>query len=75
MSRIEKNKTIIDLLKSVLITLLVALFGMASYLFLNFDNLSFVKIMIVFVAIILDCVIMGFGVKILLKKISELENL
>lgn len=75
MSKIDKNKTYIDLLKSVLVTLLVALFGMASYLFLNFDNLSFMKSLVVLVAIVTDCIILGFGTKVIIKKINELEDL
>ncbi|ASM38265.1 hypothetical protein CSPARA_0678 [Campylobacter sputorum bv. paraureolyticus LMG 11764] len=70
-----KIKFYIDLLKSVLVTLLVALFGMASYLFLNFDNLSFMKSLVVLVVIVTDCIILGFGTKVIIKKINELEDL
>jgi len=44
MSKLEKIKTQIDFLKSILFTLIVSLFGMASYLVVNIENISILQL-------------------------------
>lgn len=75
MSKTERIKELLGFVKSIIIALLVAIFGMSSYLFLNFDKIHFIRIAIVTVVIILTIMVIGILIKILFKKLKELEDL
>ena len=75
MSKVEKCKAMLDYLKTFLVTLLVGLFGMVSYLFLHFDSLSGWQIFFMICGVVLDCVAIGFGFRVALKKMNELGDL
>lgn len=75
MSKLDKTKTIIDLLKSIIITLIVGLFGMASYGFININKLEYIQLVIIGIAIISDIIILAIVGKIIIRKINDLEEL
>ena len=75
MSKLDKTKTIIDLLKSIIITLLVVLFGMVSYSFINIDKLSTLQLIIIGVAIISNIIVLSIIGKVIIRKVNELEEL
>lgn len=75
MSKLDKTKTIIDLLKSIIITLIVGLFGMASYGFINIEKLGSTQLIIIGIAILSDIIILTIVGKIIIKKINDLEEL
>jgi len=75
MSKLEKIKTQIDFLKSILFTLIVSLFGMASYLVVNIENISILQIIITIIGIVVDLILLFVAIKYTLKKIDELEDL
>lgn len=75
MSKLDKTKTIIDLLKSIIITLIVGLFGMISYVFINIDILTLKQIILIGVAIVFDIIVLTYLTNLIVKKINELEEL
>jgi hypothetical protein len=75
LSKLDKAKTIIDLLKSIIITLLVGLFGMVSYVFINIDGLTFKQIILIAVAVVSDIIVLAYLTNLIVKKINELEEL
>jgi hypothetical protein len=75
MSKLEKTKTILDYLKSILLTFIVGLFGIASYTFIHIDTLSIAQMVIIGVTAILDIIILTILVKFIIKKLDELEKL
>jgi predicted exporter len=75
MSKIDGTKSLIDVLKTITITLLLAFFGMVSYLFVNFDKLSIIKMFVVGVGITITIVVLVIILNTLFKKIKELEKL
>lgn len=75
MSKLDKTKTIIDLLKSIIITLLVVLFGMVSYSFINIDKLSMLQLIIIVVAIIFNVIVLSMIGKVIIRKVNRLEEL
>ena len=75
MSKLDKTKKIIDLLKSIIITLLVVLFGMVSYSFINIDKLSTLQLIIIGVAIIFNIIVLSIIGKVIIRKVNELEEL
>lgn len=74
MGKLEKVKTIIDLLKSLIITLIVGLFGMVSYGFININHLNTLQWLFITLAIIFDIVIL-IAVSKIIRKVNELEDL
>lgn len=75
MSKKEKVNKILDSLKALIGGLLIALTGMISYLFVNFEKLPSIKI----VVILIGCSILSVGTlffsKIFIKYLNELEEL
>lgn len=53
MSRKEELKTMIDLYKALLLSFLTALFGILGYTFINYDDFTIAKIIIISVIAIL----------------------
>lgn len=75
MSKLDKAKTIIDFLKTIIVTLLVGLFGMISFMFLNINTLSIAQIIIIALAIVLDIIVLTVLIIKALEQIKELERL
>lgn len=75
MSKLEKTKALIDFLKTIIITLMVGLFGMISYLVVNIEKIVLVQAILTTVGILVNMLILGILIRISLKKINELENL
>jgi len=75
MSKLEKIKTQIDFLKSILFTLVVSLFGMLSYIVVNLEKISFGQAIITIIGIVIDIILLFIAIKYTLKKIDELEDL
>jgi hypothetical protein len=75
MSKLDKTKVYIDFLKSIIITLFVGLFGMASYLVINIETISSLQAIITTIGIVLDIMVLLVLVKITIKKINALEEL
>lgn len=75
MSKEKKIEKIIDTYKSMLSILVVSLFGMIAYLFVNVDSMSSLKIAILIGGIVLDCVAIGIGVWLYIRNLNELEKL
>lgn len=48
MSRKEELKTMIDLYKALLLSFLTALFGILGYTFINYDDFTIAKIIIIY---------------------------
>ena len=75
MGKLERIKAIIDLYKTLLPVLLVALFGMFAFLFVNSDNLSNFKIVVIGIGIELDFIVMAGMVWHYIINIDKLEDL
>jgi len=75
MSKLEKIKTQIDFLKSILFTLVVSLFGMLSYIVVNLEKISFGQAIITIIGIVVDLILLFIAIKYTLRKIDELEGL
>ena len=58
MSRLEKTKALIDFIKSIILALLVGLFGMASYLVINIEKINATQAIITTCGIIIDFVVL-----------------
>lgn len=75
MGKLERIKAIIDLYKTLLPVLLVALFGMFAFLFVNSDSLSNFKIAVIGIGIELDFIVMAGMVWHYIINIDKLEDL
>ncbi len=75
MGKLERIKAIIDLYKTLLPVLLVALFGMIAFLFVNSDSLSNFKIAVIGIGIELDFIVMTGMVWHYIINIDKLEDL
>jgi hypothetical protein len=75
MSKLDKKKTIIDFLKSIIITLIVGLFGMISYVFINVDVLTIKQLILITLAIVFDIIALSLIVKAIVTQINDLEDL
>lgn len=73
--KLEAIKMLIDMIKNALMALIVAIFGMASYLFVNIEKLTNLRILLVIASILLIGIIVIFCVTMLFKKIKEVEEL
>lgn len=74
MSRKEKIKVMIDLYKALLLSFITALFGVLGYTFINYDNFTSFKVVVIsFIAILLlACIILCLV--LFLKLASKLEK-
>ncbi len=75
MSKEKKIEKIIDTYKSMLSILVVSLFGMIAYLFVNVDSMSSLKIAILIGGIVLGCVAISIGVWLYIRNLNELEKI
>lgn len=75
MGKLERIKAIIDLYKTLLPVLLVALFGMIAFLFVNSDNLSNFKLAVIIVGIVLNCVAMSAMIWHYIINLNRMEDL
>jgi hypothetical protein len=75
MSKLDKTKTIIDVLKTIAITLLVALFGMLSYAFIHSHTLDKSHFIGLGIAIIANVIALVIIAKVMAQHINELEEL
>lgn len=75
MSKKVRVKKTIDLYKIPLSALLVALFGMIAFLFVNSDNLSNFKLAVIIVGIVLNCVAMSAMIWHYIINLNRMEDL
>lgn len=75
MSKVEKCKSTIDLLKSVLISILVALFGMVGYWFVNMQKITILQSIFLGLGIIVALIAVIIATKFIIKKLNELGDL
>lgn len=73
MSKSKKIEKIIDTYKNLLSILIVALFGMVAFLFVNADIMSVFKIVLLVLGIIFDCIIIAIVVWQYVKNLNILE--
>lgn len=73
--KFEAIKIKIDMLKNIIMALVVAIFGTVSYLFVNIEKLSSIKIWTIIATAVCIALIILLCVKMLLLKIRELEEL
>ncbi len=74
MSRKERIKTILDFYKSILMTLIVGLFGLISYAFTKSAELNAIKFFIVILGAIGFAFALYFLYKAICYKLDELER-
>ncbi len=74
MSRKERIKTALDLLKSLLMTFLVGLFGITGYTFVHFEELTKTKVGLIILTLIGVIFSIAVITKWILKKLDELEK-
>lgn len=75
MSKKEKTDKLIDAYKSLLSILVVSLFGMIAFLFINVENLSNLKIITLICGIIVVLVAIGIVVWQYIRNLNELEEM
>lgn len=75
MGKLERIKAILDLYKTLLPVLLVALFGMIAFLFVNIDNISNFKLAVISVGIVLNCVAIVGIIWHYMNNLNRLEDL
>jgi hypothetical protein len=75
MSQSEALKIELDFLKVSFSALLIALFGIVSYAFINFESLSFEMFIVLCVGLALVSVALFIVVGIAVKRIKELKKL
>ncbi len=74
MSKKEYIKSVLDFYKSILITLLVGLFGLVSYAFTNSENLSLIKLSMIVFAIVFIFISLYYLYKAIAYKLNELKK-
>lgn len=75
MSRKERVKTMLDMLKAIIIAFLTALFGLFGYAVINYEKLDMVRALgVVFGAIIL-IVFLILSIALFFKELDELEKM
>ena len=75
MSKKEKTDKLIDAYKNLLSILIVALFGMVAFLFINADNLSALKISVLVCGIVFMLIIVGIVVWQYIKNLNRLGEM
>lgn len=75
MSKIDKIKATISFLEKILITFVLALFGMISFLVVNAYKLTFFQSTITVTGILIVFVILCILIRILIKKFKQLGDL
>lgn len=73
--KFEAIKIMIDIYKNATMALILAVFGMVSYLFMNIEKISNAKILTIVTTIFVVALIIFFCVTMLFKKIKEVEEL
>lgn len=75
MSKKEKTDKLIDAYKNLLSILIVALFGMVAFLFINADNLSALKTSVLVCGIVFMLIIVGIVVWQYIKNLNRLGEM
>lgn len=75
MSRKERVKTMLDMLKAIIIAFLTALFGLFGYAVINYEKLDMVRALgVVFGAIVLIAFLI-LSITLFFKELDELEKM
>ncbi len=74
MSKQEYIESVLDFYKSVLITLIVGLFGLIGYAFTNSEKLSFIKFCMIIFAIIFIFISLYYLYQGIVYKLNELKK-
>ncbi len=75
MSKKERIKSMFDLLKSLLMAFLFALFGVISYAFVHIRELNVVEFIVIVFAVLIDLLIISVIAKNIIYKLDELERI
>lgn len=75
MSKKERLDKILEYLKSLINGLSIVLIGLISYTFINFEKINTARLLLLSLAFVVTIVLIGIFVRILIKKLDELEKL
>lgn len=75
MSKKERIKLEIDVLKALLIAFLTAIFGIASYCVLNYVKINFIQAIIIILGFIVIFTLLFFFCKRIYKILKEIEDI
>lgn len=73
MSRKERVKTTIDILKAVILALMTALFGIFGYIVVHLYSLKLMQVLIIVCGVVILAVFFYLAIKYLKKLLDELE--
>lgn len=75
MSKIDEHKIIVSFVEKVFLAFLLAFFGMASFLFINFQKLIMLEIATISLGLLMTFVILFLSVRFLIKKFKQIGDL
>ncbi len=75
MSKLDKHKTYIDLMKGLFYIFVSSVLGIIAYSFVHFDKLSFGKLIVLLISLIIFVYIVIIFLNYLIDKIKELEDM
>lgn len=75
MSKKEKNKIIIDFIKTAIFALLTALFGIFAWVVINLKSIYLIQAIAVIIGVIVIFICFYFLIKYLIKFLDELEKM
>lgn len=73
MSRKERVKTTIDILKAVILALMTALFGIFGYIVVHLYSLKLMQVLMIVCGVVILAVFFYLAIKYLKKLLDELE--
>lgn len=73
MSRKERVKTTIDILKAVILALMTALFGIFGYIVVHLYSLKLMQVLMIMCGVVILAVFFYLAIKYLKKLLDELE--
>ena len=75
MSRKEKNKVIIDFIKTAMFALLTALFGIFAWVVINLKSIYLIQALAIIFGVIVIFICFYFLIRYLIKFLDELEKM
>ncbi len=75
MSKKERLNKVLDYLKNLINGLSIILIGLISYTFVNFEKIDGIRLFLISLSFVGTIILIGIFVRILLKKLDELEKL
>lgn len=74
MSRKEKIKAGIDILKSVILALMASIFGMFSFIVINIKTITILQVILTLFGLLIVTLVFIFLIKILFKLLNDLGD-